>query len=817
MSKNLYGQTFYDSQILGSLQSAQVYLYYLFSIWGVPGSVADLGCGRGAWLATCRDLGVRRVVGLDGDWNSQRDMLDQHIQFYPADLEQKIPLTDTFDLAMSLEVAEHLHPDSSATFVESLCGLSDAVLFGAAFTGQPGQNHINTRPHSFWAEFFFSRGYVLFDLFRPVFWDDDRVDPCYRQNTFLYVKPEHSLFRALEQKGHVCKRDTQFIDCVHPAVYVGLVREFNKLQRSLVNDKVESSPDTTDLLPGAEDLYKQAENQIALRQTDAAADTYRQILAGEPDNPECLLRLSALLLHMKCYEECFQQVQHFLRLVDDVAFAYVLAGQVAREVGHWQESREFLLRAIVLDPSNVYARVLCCMSIFTICGHESEAEAIIHAYADELDRLVCDTLLNSPGEIMAADEAIGVLTPFFLPYLGCDVKDLQRRYGSWVCSIMAAKYPQFTQPLTVEAAPGKIKIGIVSNYFHHHSNWKIPISGWLEQLDRRQFSIHCFYTGDINDAATESARSLADSFFQDANVESLAVELYGHKCDVLLYPGIGMDTATLKLAALRLAPVQCASWGHPVTTGMPTIDYYISSALMEPAEADSHYTEKLIRLPNLSVWCEPVTTNQVVSGGIEIPGLKEQDIVFLCNQNILKYLPHYDGIFPAIARQVENARFVFIASYVPELTEKFLRRLDNAFDIKGLTAADYVTVLPQLGEAGFIALNARADVFLDSIEWSGCNTVLESLPFNTPIVTLPGSFMRGRHAYAVLKMMGIKNTIASNVDDYISIAVCLANDLSWRKEISARICQNKHRIYRDRECIDGLERFLLNVSGREKV
>ena len=135
----------------------------------------------------------------------------------------------------------------------------------------------------------------------------------------------------------------------------------------------------------------------------------------------------------------------------------------------------------------------------------------------------------------------------------------------------------------------------------------------------------------------------------------------------------------------------------------------------------------------------------------------------------------------------------------------------------GLNAADHVTLLPQLDPSDFLALNARADIFLDSIEWSGCNTVFESLPFNCPVVTLPGTFMRGRHAYAILKMMDIEDTIASSVDDYISIAVRLANDISWRKDISGRVHRNKHRIYRDRECIAGLEKFLKNVSGKNSV
>lgn len=827
MSDDLYGQNFYSGQIVGSLQSAQIYLYHLFSIWGVPDSVVDVGCGRGAWLATCRDLGVKRVVGIDGYWNSQQAMIDQQIDFYPANLEQKFPITDSFDLAISLEVAEHLQPESSDNFIESLSSLSETVLFGAAFTGQPGVNHINTRPHSFWAGKFFERGYVLFDIFRPVFWSDDRVEPCYRQNTFLYVKPGQQLYRVLIDKGYLSDRNARLIDCIHPAVYLGLLDEYLKIQQPANSAPPLIPPDHINVPPVRESiisdeqteidsLIKLAESQLAANEPDKAADSYRQALAQRPNNPECLLRLAHVLLRMKCFEESFHYARQFLRMASDVPIGHYLAGHAARELGRWQESRTFMRRAVELDPFNVYARVLSCMSVFTLCMNEAEAHAALLSYADELDALICSTALDSAEQIDNAAEGIGALTPFFLPYLGTDVKSLQVKYGSWICSVMAAKYPHFTLPLPQLTSDGRIKIAIVSNYFHNHSNWKIPIKGWLEQLDRRLFSIHCFHTGEVTDTDTESARSLADSFLQSSDIEIVATTIREQQFDVLIYPGIGMDPATLKLAALRLAPVQCASWGHPVTTGMPTIDYYISSDLMEPPDGDSHYSEKLLRLPNLSIWYDQAATEDVDFSKLEIPALKKSDFLFLCCQNLLKYLPQYDLVFPTIAASVENARFVFIASPVSELTERFIKRLDLVFKRHGLNTADYVSMLPQLDGAEFAALNARADVFLDSIEWSGCNTVFESLPFNKPIVTLPGTFMRGRHAYAVLKMMGVDETVAGNVEEYVSIAIRLAKEAQWRNDIAAKMSSRKHLVYQDMECIAGLEQFLTAVSGRVK-
>jgi hypothetical protein len=108
---------------------------------------------------------------------------------------------------------------------------SDAILFGAAFTGQPGESHTNTQLHSFWANKLLSNGYVLFDFFRPEFWADGRIEPWYRQNTFLYVKPSHPLYDILIRTGSRPCEDARFVDCVHPWLYFDALDEIVRLQQ----------------------------------------------------------------------------------------------------------------------------------------------------------------------------------------------------------------------------------------------------------------------------------------------------------------------------------------------------------------------------------------------------------------------------------------------------------------------------------------------------------------------------------------------------------------------------------------------------------
>ncbi|WP_096788085.1 class I SAM-dependent methyltransferase [Rhodobacter sp. CZR27] len=225
-SSGPYDDDFYRFYLDSSYRSGRKYAGLLASILA-PCSVVDLGCGRGAWLKAFHETGAERMVGLDGDWNGPGNLVDPAIDFRVVDLSRpvRLPGEERFDLAMALEVAGPLPPAAAETLVTSLTGLADVVMFGAAFTARNGTRPPDEQRPSHWARLFLKQDYRPFDLFRPVFWGDPEIDHWYQQNTFLYVKAQSPAIGTLA--AHACGpvRNIAFMDCVHPELLLGAVRQ----------------------------------------------------------------------------------------------------------------------------------------------------------------------------------------------------------------------------------------------------------------------------------------------------------------------------------------------------------------------------------------------------------------------------------------------------------------------------------------------------------------------------------------------------------------------------------------------------------------
>ena len=198
----------------GSLRSAERILPIVFELLE-PRSLVDVGCGLGAWAHTAIRLGVEDVIGVDGDWVEPSMLLIPPACFETRDVSRPLRLERTFDLAISLEVAEHLAPEVGPAFVAELVALAPAVLFSAAIPFQGGEGHRNERWQSYWAGLFRDAGYAPFDVVRPAMWGDDGVEPWFAQNAILYLSRERAANVALAPTTV-----GPLFDLVNPRLYV---------------------------------------------------------------------------------------------------------------------------------------------------------------------------------------------------------------------------------------------------------------------------------------------------------------------------------------------------------------------------------------------------------------------------------------------------------------------------------------------------------------------------------------------------------------------------------------------------------------------
>lgn len=545
----------------------------------------------------------------------------------------------------------------------------------------------------------------------------------------------------------------------------------------------------------------------AINRLPEALACYDRAVALAPGFTESRNNRGRVLLALDRADDAIDNFTAALKFNPDDAEAWYQRGRCLLEISRNEEAAADLAQALALAPGHADARFAACFAeLPVIYRDESEIAQCRAAYEQKLRELLNDVERGVlKGDLI---KAIGARHPFLLAYQGSNDRALQQIYGEMIGKVIARRFSP--APLPPPPAPGEpIRVGIVSSFFYRHSNWKIPIKGWISQLDRSRFYVTGYHLGAIHDEQTDAAARLCDRFVhRTLDTDGWRREILADAPHALIYPGLLMDVSSLQLAAQRLASVQCNSWGHPETSGLSTVDYFLSSDLMEPPDAQACYTEKLVRLPNLSIYYEPVAA-EPVSVTREGLGLRAGATAFWSAQSLFKYLPQYDDVFVRIAQAVGDCQFVFLRHFgAPRVTQLVRERLERAFSAAGMRAEHHCVFLNRMSQSQFAAAAGLCDVFLDSIGWSGCNSALECLPQALPIVTFEGPTMRGRHSAAILRMIDVTDTIAATVDDYVAIATRLGQDTQFRQTMSSRMAENRHRLYEDRAPVIALENFL---------
>lgn len=348
------------------------------------------------------------------------------------------------------------------------------------------------------------------------------------------------------------------------------------------------------------------------------------------------------------------------------------------------------------------------------------------------------------------------------------------------------------------------RIGIISRFLSDHSIGKTS-RGLIAEIDRSKFEVIVLSSTPKGDATSRFVQQHADRYVVLPRLLAEARELIASlQLDILFYQDIGMESVTYFLAFARLAPVQCVSFGHPDTTGIPNLDYWVSNDLFEPEGAAEHYSEQLFLLrdlPTLAYYYRPQLPETLKTRADF--GLPAERNLYLCPQTLFKFHPDFDSLLAGILRSDPNGELILIAPRVRHwqelLTQRFQRTLSEFLP--------RIRFLPQMPMAEFNNLIAVCDVMLDTLHFNGMNTSLEALAFGTPVVTKATGFQRGRHTQAMYRSMGYTELIANTSQDYIALAARLGRDREFRENARRQILERNSVLFENPRVVREFERF----------
>lgn len=489
-----------------------------------------------------------------------------------------------------------------------------------------------------------------------------------------------------------------------------------------------------------------------------------------------------------CYREAVRSDSSYLPALQNLGFLLVTQGNT-------DEGRHWLQEAQQIAPS-VLNELLIRTSV-----------PVIHKSAEDLrqrrQRLVSE--INQLVRQQATVDAATTLVPtsFFTAYQGENDRELNADLGR----IYRGRDHTVDEPPRVKGIHPRV--GFLSAYFCDHTIGQLNL-GRIERLaENGNFEIVVLSVGKHEDPTAQAFRRAATRYVEVPNDVAAAGKLIAaQNIDLLLFTEVGMDALTYALAFSRMAPAQAVTWGHPVTTGSSTMDYFVSSELLETPEGDSHYTEKLVRLPSLGIYYRrpQITGARKTRADFGLPSDRH---LYACPQTLFKFHPDFDAILAGILRADRQGELVLIAGPTPNWTrllwERFARVMPDV--------CDRVRFLPTQKYSDFLSLLSVVDVMLDPLHFGGGNTSYEALAFGTPIITLPGPLMRSRITQALYRRMELMDLVVDSPGSYITAAVELGTKPVWRRAMSAAISAVSPVLFENERDVADLEQFLLTATA----
>ena len=656
-----------------------------------------------------------------------------------------------------------------------------------------------------------------------------------------YVKAYNNLGNTLNELGHHDAAETSYIRAL--LINPDYETAYNNLGSTLKNlNRLDEAEYRCRQALTIKPDYATAYNNLGsilgdLGRFEEAEVSYRRALEIKVDYAEAYYNVSITLVNLGRLKDAEISYRRALEIKPDFSGAYINLGNTLQELSRFSEAEACYRRALEIKPG--WAEVHCNLgNVLFIMMRVDEAEASylraleikpdafglsIHVHLmmpiiiESLEAVTfwrerytkgITTLKKTPGSLK---EPGNDCNPhyFYLAYHNENNRSIMKSLNDLFRE--RVENLTFTAPhLHNWSAPQplsrRIRVGFLSENLVEHTIGNLN-QGFIRNLDRNRFEVIVIHSPNVKrDAFRRNLDTLADRAI------SLPVKLLDQqnvvadlKLDVLFYPDIGMSPTTYFLSYARLAPVQAVTWGHPETTGLDTMDYFVSVLSFEPVGSEAHYTENLIRLNRINCYFEPpIQPDQIPSR--KALGLPEAGTLYGCPQSLSKLHPDFDGVLADIANGDPTGRIIMVEGKFPAWTTLLKARWKKSFPV----LLDMVLFLPIMHRANFMALQARMDILLDPIHFGGGNTFYEAMIYGTPMVTFPGPFMRSRIAAGGYWQMGVKDApVVNSLEEYAPLALALGHDPARRSALrKASVESAKRELFEDMLAVREFESFL---------
>lgn len=528
---------------------------------------------------------------------------------------------------------------------------------------------------------------------------------------------------------------------------------------------------------------------------------YQQHLQLQPPRVEVLLSLAGVHADLGEQDLARACTLQAAALEPDNSAVVTALGNVAIATGNVAEARTQYGKLAKVQPRSLLARLrlealnpVIPQSIEEIEENRSRLMNVIGELRDQRLPLNVSLLHSSGAE-----------PPMAWAYQGLDNRPLKEAY--------ARLFSDQIKPVELKRRTGKPRVGVVVTDGHEgvYSECLGRLVSRLPNADL-DVSVVCSAAG-----ANILKHLLGDdglSYVTIADrVDEAAARLRDAEFDLLHYWEIGTGSLNYFLPFFRPAPVQSTCWGWPVTSGQPFVDYFVSSELLETAEGDVHYSERMVRLPTLPTWYKkPPAPRARVSR--ESCGLPATGQVYLCTQNLRKYHPDFDLVLGELLRADPSGRV-----YVIDDSQLSISRLLESRFRKSITdVADRIVFLPRKAREEYLRLVSAADVILDTLHYGGgANSLYDAFACGTPVVTLPGPMHRSRFGLAAYRKMELDGLVVDTSGAYVSKAIEVAQNPELRGLLGNGILEASHVLFEDHQAVAAHREFFLQAISRSRL